>query len=519
MAAPTNESYEIKRVQSVVAACISPLMHQLGGIVGYYLHPWTQEVMPSVLNGDRWRKDDQIVVFNWSKHDHRRNELVKFSGAYYDPASDFTEGTPQLLENVNLRVDGKSKVFDNSKGGDQIHIAYEDEVDLENSVATSLKNSFTFDTTVTSETTVSGSYAGASLEQKLTAEVHAGFAKETGKDTEESKTDAETVAIEFDCPPHGIKLLEVNKDHKRELIPTKGTFILDFAIEMQFYHWWQEKAPGVKFRPDKARSLNVDSIEGLLQFAQGVDTNYPKHGGLLERPLDAIEPAGCAHAAAGPEEPQLRARRGQDARAGEQRHLQGDGPGRRRRGTVWTWWTCRTSRTATTTLVVRLCGPKESTMPRITGCRISRRHRTRPGFIGRFIDSEVIKAKLEAIDAKLDMCSSGCWKASKRYSKRATMKMNNTQERIAIMRFIPGLSLLLMVGLLFAAPCLRRSRSRSIRLWMRTGRIQVSRSPSHRCSAMASRISSAPHWSSGRQRAMPRARRWRCGSTRRACGV
>ena len=262
-----------------MAACISPLMHQLGGKVGYYLYPWEREVMPSFLSAMQWRKDDQIVVFNWSHHDHRRNELVRFSGAFYGPDSDFTEGTPQLLENVNLRVDGKSKVFDNSKGGDPIHIAYEDEVDLENSVATSLKNSFTFDTTVTSETTVSGSYAGASLEQKLTAEVHAGFAGETGKDTAESKTDAETVAIEFDCPPHGIKLLEVNKDHKRELIPTKGTFILDFAVELQFYHWWQN-APGVRFRPSDSRSIKVDSIEGLLQFAQGVDTNYPKMAGF-----------------------------------------------------------------------------------------------------------------------------------------------------------------------------------------------------------------------------------------------
>ena len=147
------------------------------------------------------------------------SEYVLFSDAFYSPDSDFTEGTPQILENVNLKVDGKSKIFDNSRGGDPIHIAYEEAVELENSVSTSLNTAFTFDTTATSETTVSGSYAGASLEQKLALEVHAGFSKEEGKDTAESKEEDETVAIEFDCHPGGIKLLEVNKDHKRELIP------------------------------------------------------------------------------------------------------------------------------------------------------------------------------------------------------------------------------------------------------------------------------------------------------------
>lgn len=279
MSEPTNESYEIKRVEAAVAASISPLMHQLGGQVGYYLKPWTPRVMATFSTADRWRKDHQFIYFRYDHHDGRHSEYVAFADAFYGPDSDFTEGTPQILENVNLKVDGKSKIFDNSKGGDPIHIAYEEEVDLENSVSTSLNTAFTFDTTVASETTVSGSYAGASLEEKLSTEVHSGFSKEEGKDTEESKTQAETVAIEFDCPPGGIKLLEVAKDHKRELIQTKGTFVLDFSIKLVLYHWWQ-KAPGTKFRPSHTREFNVSSIEGLLQFAQGVDTNYPTMQGF-----------------------------------------------------------------------------------------------------------------------------------------------------------------------------------------------------------------------------------------------
>ena len=34
---------------------------------------------------------------------------------FYGPESDFTEGTPKLLQNVDLNVDGLTKVFDNSQ--------------------------------------------------------------------------------------------------------------------------------------------------------------------------------------------------------------------------------------------------------------------------------------------------------------------------------------------------------------------------------------------------------------------
>ena len=278
MSAPTNESYEIKRVQLSVAASISPLMHQLGGKVGYYLNPTDPGVTRPHVDAMRWRKDKQIIDFFYSHHDGRKSEGILFSNAFYSPESDFTEGTPQLLQNVNLRVDEKSKIFDNSKGKDPIHIAYSESETLENSVENHIGQSFTFDTTVTSETTVSGGYGGVDLETKLTAEVHAGFAKETAKDTAESKSDEEEIGIEFDCPARTIKLLEVMKDHKRELIPTKGKFILDFMIQMNFYHWWQ-KAPGVKWRP-KTNQISVNSVEGLLQFAQGVDTDYPTMEGF-----------------------------------------------------------------------------------------------------------------------------------------------------------------------------------------------------------------------------------------------
>ena len=154
----TNESYEIKRIQTLAAACVSAFMHQLGG----HYPPrtgdaWNPHNFGSFLNGDRWRKDNQVIDFHYDHHDGRKSEYVLFTDPFYGPESDFKEGKPKLLQNVNLNVDGLTKIFDNSKGNDTLHIAYSEAVELSNSVETSVKNAFTFDVTTTSETTVSGS--------------------------------------------------------------------------------------------------------------------------------------------------------------------------------------------------------------------------------------------------------------------------------------------------------------------------------------------------------------------------
>ena len=176
---------------------------------------------------------------------------------FYGPESDFIEGTPKILQNATLNVDGLTKIFDNSQGGDPLHIAYTEAVTLANSVSVGVKNSFTFDTTTTSETTVSGSYAGASLEEKLSLEVHVGLAREDSKDTEESKSVETGVAVEFDCPAGAIKQVHITKDHKRELIPVSGLFVVDFKITFKLYHWWNHDAGGIKYRDTMGRTRSA----------------------------------------------------------------------------------------------------------------------------------------------------------------------------------------------------------------------------------------------------------------------
>ena len=277
----TNESFEIKRIETVAAACCAAFMHQLGARVEWYAHAWEPDMYSKFLQSGRWRRDNQVIDFHHDPHDHRKSEYVQFMTPFYGPQSDFVEGTAKLLQDVELKVDGLTKVFDNSKGRDPLQIAYTENVDIENSVTTSVKNAFTFDVTVGSETTVSGEYAGASLEQKLSTEVHTGFSKEEGRDEAESKSSSTGVGVEFTCPAGAIKLVNIVKKHQRELIPVQGLFVVDFGMEMKLRHWWADRI-GTQYRVKSQDYFQVDSAEGLYQLAKGVDTDYPDLSGFWD---------------------------------------------------------------------------------------------------------------------------------------------------------------------------------------------------------------------------------------------
>ena len=80
-------------------------------------------------------------------------------------------------------------------------------------------------------------------------------------------------------PSRGIKLLEVNKDHKRELIPTKGTVHPGFFDKDCLVPLVAESARN-EVSPEQNAGVQCFSVEGLLQFAQGVDTDYPTMAGF-----------------------------------------------------------------------------------------------------------------------------------------------------------------------------------------------------------------------------------------------
>ena len=183
---------------------------------------------------------------------------------------------------MELKVDGLTKIFDNAKGRDPLHIAYTESVALSNSVTESVAEEFTFDVTTSSETTISGEYAGASLEEKLTTEVHSGFKKDESREESESKESETGVAVEFDCPAGAIKQVTIVKKHQREQIPVSGLFVVDFAMDLKLRHWWNKKAGGIKYRHGGQDYFSADSVQGLYEMIRGTDTDYPGLQGFWE---------------------------------------------------------------------------------------------------------------------------------------------------------------------------------------------------------------------------------------------
>ena len=272
----TNESYEIKRVQTLAAACLAAFMHQLGG-----KYPprtgdaWTPAKYEQFLNGDLWRKDSQRIYFHHDPNDHRKSEYVEFDNVFYGPESDFIEGTPVLVQNVELEVDGLTKIFDNSAGKDPVTVEYIESVTLANAVTETVGESFTFDVTTSSETTVGGSYAGASLEQKLSVEVHSGFSKDESREESESKEETNEIKVSLECPVGAIKEVKIVKKHQRENIPVSGLFVIDSGVTMKLRHWWNKDAGGVGYRNGGQDYFTAPSVQGLYELMLGLDTDYP----------------------------------------------------------------------------------------------------------------------------------------------------------------------------------------------------------------------------------------------------
>ena len=104
----------------------------------------------------------------------------------------------------------------------------------------------------------------------------------TARTPEESKSVETGVAVEFDCPAGAIKQVHITKDHKRELIPVSGLFVVDFKITFKLYHWWNHDAGGIKYRDSGQDTFTADSVQGLYELMRGVDTDYPHLAGFWQ---------------------------------------------------------------------------------------------------------------------------------------------------------------------------------------------------------------------------------------------
>ena len=268
MTVSPNQSYVVKEMQLKLAACFAAIISEIGGSAPFIESAWKNTSRVLAPAGS-WRKENQQLRF-WGG----RGSSVTFSNARWDPdKSDIHYGAKRLAQNVEINEDENSKVI---KAGTDLHVAYEESVELTNSFSSTVTEGMTLDITasVTSETTVSGSYAGVSAEEKVTASfgVDSSKSKEESKEQAEEGTKAQNLSIDFDAEAGHYYQVLVSKEHETTYQDYDIRGVMDFDTEIDFGRSTKSHLSCCKPKG----TVKLVGFAGIQQYLYGYDTDHPE---------------------------------------------------------------------------------------------------------------------------------------------------------------------------------------------------------------------------------------------------
>ena len=276
--APTpNQSYLAKQQQVVVASCMSSMIRELSNTTdwaaGVWNHPTTVVSSPAA-----WRVTDQSIWL-FARDPRAPRPRITFTKARWDPAaSKIVYGDKKIAQDVNVDSTGKTKIIRNDSDA-IVSVKYEESEDVTNAFSSSITHGLTMNMSVSSETTVSGSYAGVSAEEKVTAEFGVETTSEESQEKSEEGTKSESVNIEFDAAPGQYYLVTITKEHAVSYQPFTIDGIMDYDIEIQMPG--NEGGRLGSHYPGNTVTT-TGGIAGFLQFVYGYDTNYPSMQGFYD---------------------------------------------------------------------------------------------------------------------------------------------------------------------------------------------------------------------------------------------
>ena len=272
-AAP-NQSYLVKQMQGVVAGCLGPMIWELSN--GAPDGTWVRTVVHTPTD---WRITNQIYHYRGVVRGQAyTGAYVKFSKARWDPeASAINYGPKRVAQNVNVENAGKTKLIKNDSNAD-VDVSYDESESITNAFSTSVTQGLTLDMTVSSETTVSGSYAGVSAEEKVTAEFGVEKSTEESREQSEEGTKDESLGIAFTAAPGNYYLVTITKEHEVTYQPFSIDGVMDFDVEIG----WGSEGGGRQRARRPSNTVHLQGVAGLEQFVRGYDTNYPSMAGFWD---------------------------------------------------------------------------------------------------------------------------------------------------------------------------------------------------------------------------------------------
>ena len=275
--APTpNQSYLVKQMQTTIAACLADTINQLSDGAPSVAGAWGR-AHDIVHTPSGWRISDQVFHYRGTiSGQPNTGAYVKFSNARWDPeSSDINYGQKKVAQNVNVTNDAKTKLIKNDSDA-VVSVSYTESEELTNAFSTSVTHGLTLDMTVSSETTVSGEYAGVSAEEKVTAEFGVEKSDEESREESEEGTQAEELSIEFDAAPGEYYLVTLTKEHEVTYQDFRIDGIMDFDWEIA----WGSVAGGRLRSHRPSGTVHLQGVAGFNQFVHGYDTNYPSMQGF-----------------------------------------------------------------------------------------------------------------------------------------------------------------------------------------------------------------------------------------------
>lgn len=302
-----NQSYFAKQMQIKITAALVPLLQDLGcNVVNPdESAPWdraTRYVRP----GTGWRKGDMIVEC-WQRPDVQTGRsTIRFASPRWEPGvGEIKKGEARIAEKFDLQLNEDAEIITNDTN-QVVHVAYEKSISLTNSYGTHVTKGMSMDLTesaeATSETTISGEYAGVSAEQKLAITVGVEATQSQSQEREEEKaregTREDSLAVEFDVLPHTSVAMTPGAQQENQYQPVDIDNALDFDFVFHMNPEHSKHGQGYRLSKD---DVTVIGVSGLLQLVHGYDTDHPGMDGYWESAPERVK-LGIAYV----EDPQSR---------------------------------------------------------------------------------------------------------------------------------------------------------------------------------------------------------------------
>ena len=283
----------------------------------YSMEPLTGRHIPVAYNNDHWSQKDQTVLLNrnqgWNAY------RVTYTSTHYDPAhTDISYGHPHVIGDPLVNEGAKFQIVDNSQGESDVTHKISLTFTQEHSVESTFSHSYEFDFEASSETTVSGGFAGVSLEETLSVKFGTSFSSEESQTKSESTSTEQTIEDEVPVPA-GIKvLISFSTKRQTELVPFSVNGVLGWgwkslvplsterdphttysdggAIRTTTYPWEWTSFGKVGFRnngnlgwydrtkrQDGSSIVHWDSINDYADMWRGTHVDWPHMAGVAEQ--------------------------------------------------------------------------------------------------------------------------------------------------------------------------------------------------------------------------------------------